>query len=77
MKFKRILKRKVYPTWVSTTKAKKCKVYILYIPSIDCYHYQIICDNGNTYNSLDDNNKFDNFKECCLAAEKFIAHTTF
>ena len=75
MKFKKILKRKFYPTWVSTTKVKGYKVYILYIPCIKYYHYQVINDNGNTFNSLDNNIKFDDFKECCLAAEKHI-HTT-
>ena len=72
MKFKRILKRKFYPTWVSTTKVKKYKVYILYIPCIKCYHYRIFHNNGNTFNSLDDDIKFNNFEACCMAAENYI-----
>jgi len=72
MKFKRILKRKVYPTWVSTTRVKGCKAYILYIPSMDFYHFQIECDGDVVYISLTENVKFNSFEKCCLAAEEWI-----
>jgi hypothetical protein len=29
IKFKKIKKRKTYPTWVSKTRIKGCKIYIL------------------------------------------------
>jgi len=73
MKFKRILKRKVYPTWVSITRwSKGYKAYIYYIPDIYYYHFQIDHDNNIIYASLNDNIKFNSFEECCLAAEKWI-----
>ena len=72
MKFKRILKRKVYPTWVNTQRYKGCKVYILYMPDLDYYHFQIDCDNDVYYISLTENVKFDSFDECCKTAENWI-----
>ena len=73
MKFKRILKRKVYPTWVSITRwSKGYKAYIYYIPDIYYYHFQIDYNGDIIYVSLNDNVKFNSFEECCLAAEKWI-----
>ena len=73
MKFKRILKRKVYPTWVSITRwSKGYKAYIYYIPDIYYYHFQIDYNGDIIYVSLSDNVKFNSFEECCLAAEKWI-----
>jgi hypothetical protein len=73
MTYKRMLKYKVYPTWVSTRRLKGCKVYIhLVLKGISFYHYQIVCDNDIKYASLVDNIKFDTFEECCAEAEKWI-----
>ena len=73
MKFKKILKRKVYPTWVSTSRnIKGYKVYIFYISDLGYYHYQIDCDKDVYYISLTEGVKFNDFDECCLAAENWI-----
>lgn len=72
MKFKRILKRKVYPTWVSTTRTKGFKVYIFHMSSMNFYHFQIECDGDIVYISLTEGVKFSSFEECCLAAEEWI-----
>ena len=72
MKFKRILKRNVYPTWTSSRCIKGYKVYIYYIPDIRCYHFQIDRNGDIVYISLNDNIRFDNFGECCLVAEKWV-----
>ena len=72
MKFKRILKRKVYPTWVSTARVKGCKAYIFYIPSMDLYHFQIECDQDVVYISLVEDVKFNEFEICCTTAEEWI-----
>jgi len=79
LKFKKILKRKIYPTWVSTTRHKGCRIYILYIPKEKWYHFRVLCDSGNryTYNSLDENIKFNSFKDCCRAVERFMGNLTF
>lgn len=72
MKFKQILKRKVYPTWVSTRRFKGCKVFIYYITSMDVYHFQIDRENDIIFISLAEGIKFNNFEECCEAAEQWI-----
>ena len=73
MKFKKILKRKVYPTWVSTSRnIKGYKIYIFYISDLGCYHYQIEHDNDIIYISLTNNIKFNSFDKCCLDAETWI-----
>jgi hypothetical protein len=69
--FKQILKRKLYPTWVSI-KYKGCKAYVMQIPNTNTYHYQIICDDNQLYCSLDEDVKFDSFEDCCEAAEKWL-----
>lgn len=77
MKFKRILKRKVYPTWVSIARwAKGCKAYIYYMPDTYYYHFQIDRDNDIIYISLNEDIKFNSFEGCCLAAEKWIKGLT-
>ena len=72
MKFKRVLKRKVYPTWHSIRWAKGYKAYIFYMPDTYYYHFQIDHDNNIIYISLNDGIIFNNFNECRLAAEKWI-----
>lgn len=72
MKFKRIQKRKNYPTWVSVNKLRECKIYILYVPSEKYYHFQIICDIDLEYCSLNNGNTFNDFKECCRSAELWV-----
>ena len=72
MRYKKMLKRKVYPTWISITKIKDCKVQILYIPSGDYYHFQIDYNSDVIYISLAENIKFDSFDECRDAAEDWI-----
>ena len=72
MKFKKILKRKVYPTWTNTQRIKGYKVYVFYMPDIGCYHFQIDYDSNIIYISLNDNIKFNSFEDCCLAAEQWI-----
>jgi len=72
MKFKRMLKRKVYPTWVSTQRYKGCKAYVFYFPDLNYYHYQIDCDKDVYYISLTEVVKFNDFEDCCNAAEKWI-----
>jgi len=77
MKFKKILKRKVYPTWTSTTRIKGYKVYIFYMPDMGYYHFQIDFDSNIIYISLNNNVKFDNFEECCISAEKWIKNICY
>jgi len=72
MKFKRILKRKVYPTWTSITRVKGYKAYIYYIPDCCYYHFQIDHDNNIVYMSLTEDIKFNNYDDCCLAVDKWI-----
>jgi len=76
MKFKKILKRKVYPTWHSIRWTKGYKAYIYYMPDKYYYHFQIDYDNNIIYVSLSENIKFSSFEECCLAAEKWIKGLT-
>jgi hypothetical protein len=73
MKYRKILKRKTYPTWVSAWKLKGCKIYVLKVIDPGYYHYQIVCEDKTIYCSLDDGIKFDNFKRCCSDAESWIA----
>jgi len=72
MKYRRMLKRKVYPTWVGTTRLKGCKICIFYLPDLRYYHYQIDCKDDVYYISLTYGIKFYNFEECCQAAENWI-----
>ena len=73
MNFKQILKRKLYPTWVSTTKYHGCNVYILQMPNVWYFHFQVICDDDQVYYcSLDEGIKFNDFQECCKASEEWI-----
>jgi len=71
MKFRRMLKRKFYPTWVSTTKLKGCKAQVFYMPSKNYYHFQIE-DGDIYYMSITEGVIFDSFEECCMAAEQWI-----
>jgi hypothetical protein len=77
MKFKQILKRKVYPTWVSTRRIKGCKVFIYYMPREDFYHFQIDKESDIIFISLAEGIKFKTFDECCSAAEKWIYEILF
>lgn len=72
MEYKKVLKRKLYPTWISSTKIRGYKIHIFQMPIMEYYHYQIVFDNYIFYCSLDNGLKFDGFKECCESAEQYI-----
>lgn len=73
IKFKKLKKRKFYPTWVSIKRCKGCKIFIMQMPDTKKYHFQIICDNCMIcHASLDDGVYFDSFEECKLAVEKWM-----
>jgi hypothetical protein len=73
MKFKRIIKRKVYPTWVSTKRLNGCLAYVFQVPrEKPYYHFQIVCENDVKYASLVDDIKFEKFEDVCEQAEKWI-----
>lgn len=72
LKFKRVLKRKVYPTWVSQ-RVKGYKVYIFQVPRFEpYYHFQIVSDEDLHYSSLAEGFKYETFDEVCLEAENWI-----
>lgn len=72
MKFKRVIKRRTYPTWVSAGRYKGCKISVMQIPGVDKYHFQIVSDNDIAYMCLSDSIQFDCFDECCMAAMVWI-----
>lgn len=68
MKFKKMLKRKMYSTWIAHDKIKDCTIYIFKIPKEKEYHFQVVCHNGMQYASLDDTKPFKSFNEACEIA---------
>ena len=67
MKFKKILKRKIYPAWVTIRRHKGCKVYIMQMNGL--YHFQVFCDDKDAYS---DKIQYLEFDDCCLAAKEWV-----
>lgn len=72
LRFKRMLKRKVYPTWVSQ-RVGNCKVYIFEVPTENSYfHFQVVCYDDIQYASLAHNEKFNCFNDACQRAAQWL-----
>lgn len=76
MKYRRMLKRKIYATWVSLGRLRGCKIYIKRTLNGEYYFYQIVCENGAKYSSLESKDetsiRYTDFEECCKTAETWI-----
>lgn len=76
MPYKKMLKRKVYPTWIRTKKLNGCKVYIKQTPNEEFYFFEVVCDQIKHYSSLQSHDeskiRFIDFDTAVIEAEAWI-----
>lgn len=76
MNFRKMLRRQVYPTWISTTRLRGCKAYVKQTPNREYYFFEIVCYKDIQYTSLQDLDpdkiRFISFEDACYAAEQWI-----